>query len=111
MTDLYLPRLIALAEEAAGTAWRSRASVQFRDNATPHTIIALIRRVQAAEAELLTARKVVEAARRVKRMNDACQDDSDIGFNKEPSGPMAALDEALSAYDAATSAQGEGDRT
>lgn len=95
--DIDLPRLHALAEGARDATNPGRwAAVHFNfvqlnliRAADPITILALIRRVQTAETELLTARKVVEAARAIP-----------LGFDYYD-GPlndtMQALDDALTA--------------
>ena len=68
----------------------------------PETLTALIRRLQAAEASLLTARKVVEAARWIR--DHSAFDDGLIDAAPD-------LSDALAAHDAAEVARKEGDAT
>jgi len=153
VTDLDLPRLAALAEAATPGPWKTaitddtfvtsyhsdiaemygdydtdyeimEANAAYIAAADPTTILAMIRRLQAAEAEVW-ARKVVEAARLQVQIAKEAHKVWD-GENESRVGKMLlamsgqitgyrpetdAIHAALAAHDAAEVARKEGDAT
>jgi len=149
-----LPRLAALAEAATPGPWKTaitddtfvtsyhtdiaemygdydtdseimEANAAYIAAADPTTILAMIRRLQAAEAEVLAARKVVEAARMQVKIAQETHMEWDRD-NESRVGKLLlamaghipgyrpetdAIHAALAAHDAAEVARKEGDAT
>ena len=139
MTDLDIPRLAALAEAATPGPWemddaeifaangrcigstalwddapnadQSIADAAYIAAADPTTILALIRRVQAAEAELVAAHRLVKDAYNEGFSEGMREHSTSRGGKPWVDSNARKKIDALTAHDAGEGARNEGDRT